>query len=170
MKVLRACLAAAVLSACDDPGIERAYVSSTGVIMRPYTPIPPGTAPRGTTAFRAALTQPGPIDAAAALERGREQYRVFCTPCHGARGTGDGVVVQRGHPAPPSYHIERLQAAEPAYIVQVITEGRGAMWPYAERIPPEDRWAIAHYVKALQRGEGPAPAGDPPAPAAGARP
>lgn len=177
MRLIRACLAAAALGACDDTPAERAHVSSTGVIMRPYAPIPPGTAPRGTAAYRAALAPPGPTFTPAVLRRGRKQYQVFCTPCHGARGHGDGVVVRRGHPAPPSYHSERLRAAEAAYIVQVISEGRGAMWPYAERIPPEDRWAIAGYVKALQLserptsvGEGATPGASAPAPATGARP
>jgi len=74
----------------------------------------------------------------------------FCSPCHGARGAGDGVVVSRGFPPPPSYHQDRLRDAPPEHIVSVITNGTGTMYSYAERIPPEDRWAIAHYVKALQ--------------------
>jgi hypothetical protein len=64
-------------------------------------------------------------------------------------------VVSRGFTAPPSYHEDRLRALVPEQIVQVITQGKGRMFPYADRVPPDDRWAIAHYVKELQaRGAG----------------
>jgi mono/diheme cytochrome c family protein len=117
-------------------------------------------------AYAAAVAPPGPAFTVERLQRGREQFETFCTPCHGARGYGDGPVVSRsGFPKPPSHHEDRLRAAPPAYFVEVITNGRGAMWPYAERILPEDRWAIAGYIKALQLSErGTAGAGGSPQP------
>lgn len=84
------------------------------------------------------------------LERGRQRYNVFCTPCHGLAGDGNGVVVQRGFPAPPSLHQDRLRAAPVGYYFDVITNGFGRMYPYDYRIPEEDRWAIVAYIRALQ--------------------
>jgi mono/diheme cytochrome c family protein len=85
------------------------------------------------------------------LSRGRERFDIFCAPCHGAGGDGDGIVVQRGMPRPPSYHDPRLVAAPDAHFVDVITNGHGAMYSYADRVPPSDRWAIAAYIRAFQR-------------------
>lgn len=84
------------------------------------------------------------------LARGRERYDIYCAPCHSMAGDGDGLVVQRGFPAPPSYHNERLRRAADSHFYQVISEGYGAMYPYADRIAPEDRWAIVAYIRALQ--------------------
>jgi len=153
-----ALLAAVLLAACDSDGADPREVAATGVVMRPHIPIPEGAVPRGTLAFAEALAPPGPAVTPALVERGRERFETFCTPCHGERGLGDGPVVARGFPKPPSYHEERLRAAPPAYFVGVITEGKGAMWPYAERVPPLDRWAIAAYIKVLQQDGRPAAA------------
>ena len=87
---------------------------------------------------------------AALLARGRERYGIYCLPCHGAGGDGDGPVVGRGFPAPPSYHADRLRAAPDRHFFDVITGGYGVMLPYADRVAPADRWAIAAYVRALQ--------------------
>jgi mono/diheme cytochrome c family protein len=84
------------------------------------------------------------------LERGREQFEVFCTPCHSEVGDGDGMIVRRGFPAPPSYHIARLREAPDSHFYDVITNGYGVMYPYADRIAPQDRWAIVAYIRALQ--------------------
>jgi hypothetical protein len=86
----------------------------------------------------------------AVLERGRERYNVFCTPCHGWTGDGDGMIVQRGFQRPPSYHIDRLRQAPVGHYFSVITNGFGAMYPYGYRIRPRDRWAIIAYIRALQ--------------------
>src|SRR5579871_46637 len=86
----------------------------------------------------------------AVLERGRERYNVFCTPCHGWTGDGDGMIVQRGFQRPPSYHIDRLRQAPVGHYFSVITNGFGAMYPYGYRILPRDRWAIIAYIRALQ--------------------
>jgi mono/diheme cytochrome c family protein len=148
-------LPALMLAACDSGTEDSRAVSSTRAVMRPHVPVPPGAVPRGAAAQNAALAAPGPAVTPALISRGKERFLAFCSPCHGAAGLGDGVVVSRGFPRPPSYHEERLKAAPPDYIVGVITSGRGAMYPYAERVPPEDRWAIAHYIKTLQAGEAP---------------
>jgi mono/diheme cytochrome c family protein len=144
------CLVPAFLAGCDSGTEDARDVSSTRVVMRPHVPVPPGTVPRGAGAHAAALAAPGPASTPDLVRRGRERFLAFCSPCHGTSGTGDGIVVSRGFPRPPSYHEERLRAAPPELIVSVITNGVGRMYSYAERIPPEDRWAIAHYIKALQ--------------------
>ncbi|SHF54507.1 Cytochrome C oxidase, cbb3-type, subunit III [Modicisalibacter ilicicola DSM 19980] len=84
------------------------------------------------------------------LDRGQERYEIFCSPCHAASGYGNGMVVQRGFPAPPSLHSERLRDAPLRHFVDVITEGFGVMYSYRDRVPMEDRWAIAAYLRALQ--------------------
>jgi mono/diheme cytochrome c family protein len=84
------------------------------------------------------------------LERGRERFNIYCTPCHDASGTGRGMIVQRGFPAPPSYHIQRLREAPVGHFFDVITNGLGNMYPYASRVTPEDRWRIIAYIRALQ--------------------
>lgn len=142
------------LAACEEVGTEDARdVSSTRVAHRPHAVLPPGTVPRGASAYAESLAPPGPPVTPELLARGQERFAAFCTPCHGARGYGDGVVVSRGFPPPPSYHQDRLRQAPPEHFVSVITHGEGVMYPYAERIPPQDRWAIAHHIKHLQAEE-----------------
>jgi mono/diheme cytochrome c family protein len=144
-----------LLAACDTGTEERDAVASTRTVQRGYVPVPPGTVARGASAQASALAPPGPERTPALLARGEERFKVFCTPCHGVSGRGDGPVVSKGFTPPPSYLEERLQALSPEQIVQVITQGKGRMFPYADRVLPEDRWAIAHYVKELQaRGAG----------------
>ena len=87
------------------------------------------------------------------LERGRDRYDIFCAPCHGRVGDGDGMIVQRGMRRPPSIHIERLRKSPPGYFFDVITNGFGAMVDLSDRLSAEDRWAITAYVRALQRSQ-----------------
>lgn len=87
---------------------------------------------------------------AADMQRGRERYTAYCTPCHGQLGDGKGMVVQRGLRQAATYHQDRLRTAAPGYFYDVITNGFGAMQGYAEQVPPRDRWLIAAYVRALQ--------------------
>jgi mono/diheme cytochrome c family protein len=87
----------------------------------------------------------------ALVRRGRERFNIFCSECHGYGGDADGMVVQRGFPKPPSFHEARLVNAPDEHFVDVITHGYGAMYSYADRVPPADRWAIAAYIRALQR-------------------
>lgn len=84
------------------------------------------------------------------LERGQNRYKIFCTPCHGLQGDGNGMISMRGMKHPPSYHQDRLRQATNGYIYDVITNGFGAMYGYSAQIPPRDRWAIVAYVRALQ--------------------
>lgn len=90
-----------------------------------------------------------PIDLAL-LRRGQERYDIFCSPCHSVVGDGDGLVVRRGFPSPPSFHQTALRAAPDNHFYDVITHGYGAMYPYGSRVPPADRWAIVAYIRALQ--------------------
>ena len=84
------------------------------------------------------------------LERGRERFDIYCAVCHGRTGDGNGIIVQRGFPAPPSFHIARLREAPVGHFYDVVTRGYGVMYSYAARVEPEDRWAIAAYIRALQ--------------------
>ena len=95
-------------------------------------------------------TFPFPVTRAV-LERGRERFDIYCAPCHGRTGEGNGMVVQRGFPPPPSYHIDRLRSAPVGHFYDVITQGYGIMYSYAARVEPADRWAIAAYIRALQK-------------------
>lgn len=96
-----------------------------------------------------ARTQPYSVDQNL-LVRGQERYGIYCLPCHSPIGDGDGRVVRRGFPSPPSYHIARLRNAPDRHIYDVISQGYGAMAPYGDRIQPADRWAIVAFVRALQ--------------------
>jgi mono/diheme cytochrome c family protein len=86
----------------------------------------------------------------ALLARGRDRFQIYCIPCHGELGDGDGYIVRRGFPAPPSYHIQRLRQAPDSHFFDVMTHGYGLMYPYADRVSPADRWAIVAYIRALQ--------------------
>jgi mono/diheme cytochrome c family protein len=86
----------------------------------------------------------------ALLRRGRERFNIFCTPCHGLLGEGDGMIVRRGFRQPPTYHSDRLRGVPIGHFFDVMTNGFATMPDYAEQIPVRDRWAIAAYVRALQ--------------------
>jgi mono/diheme cytochrome c family protein len=105
---------------------------------------------------------PEPLMTRQVLVRGQERYDIFCAPCHGLAGYGDGMVVQRGFPAPPSFHTEPQLDLTAQRVVDVITHGTGQMLPMAERIPITDRWAIAAYLKALQLSQQEMAPGDEP--------
>lgn len=101
-------------------------------------------------------TAPGQTPAeklAAILTRGRQRYDIYCTPCHSMIGDGDGMIVQRGYQRPPTFHSDRLRNAPLGHFYDVISYGFGAMPDYAAQIHPEDRWAIAAYIRALQRSQ-----------------
>jgi len=85
-----------------------------------------------------------------ALDRGQERYNIYCAPCHGRSGYGNGMVVRRGFRAPPSFHIDRLRQAPVGHFYDVETNGFGAMPSYADKVAPDDRWAITAYIRALQ--------------------
>jgi mono/diheme cytochrome c family protein len=98
---------------------------------------------------QAAAEFPMPVTKAV-LDRGQERFNVYCSPCHGRTGEGNGMIVQRGFRQPPSYHDERLRNAPVGYFFDVMTNGFGAMQDYAAQVPVTDRWAIAAYIRALQ--------------------
>ena len=123
-------------------------------------PIPPYTVERGdareNAAFYTGLTNGAyvtqlPIQLTPALlTRGRERFDAVCAECHDRTGSGNGMVVQRGFPQPPSFHVDRLRDAPIGHFFDVVTKGYGVMYSYATRVEPEDRWAIAAYIRALQ--------------------
>jgi len=84
------------------------------------------------------------------MTRGQQRFNIYCTPCHGETGDGNGMIVQRGLKRPPSYHNERLRKAPIGYFFDVMTNGFGAMQDYSVQVSPADRWAIAAYIRALQ--------------------
>jgi mono/diheme cytochrome c family protein len=84
------------------------------------------------------------------LERGQERYNIFCSPCHGLVGDGQGIIIEYGLREPSSFHTPELREAAPGYYFDLITRGTRVMPSYASRIRPEDRWAIVAYIRALQ--------------------
>jgi len=106
----------------------------------------------GKVAGKDAEVFPIPITAPV-LARGRERFDIYCSPCHGRTGLGDGMVVRRGFRRPPSFHQDRLRDAPVGHFFDVITNGFGAMPDYAAQVRPEDRWAIIAYLRALQLSE-----------------
>jgi mono/diheme cytochrome c family protein len=141
--VLLAALVA--LGGCDDmshQARQKAYSPNVG----------PAAIPSGTVEFEDKPVQAPPVTLAL-LQRGQERFRIYCTPCHSELGDGGGMVVQRGFPPPPSYHIDRLRKVPAQHFYDVITNGHGAMYSFANRVQPADRWAIAAYIRALQRSQ-----------------
>jgi mono/diheme cytochrome c family protein len=113
------------------------------------TPVP-GTIARD--ALPDSAPQP-PVITAELVARGKSRFEIYCTPCHGRIGDGQGMVVQRGFPAPPSFHNDNLRAAPASHFYDVITNGHGVMYSYAARVAPADRWAIVAYIRALQTSQ-----------------
>ncbi len=96
------------------------------------------------------------------LARGQQRYNIYCSPCHGEAGDGNGMIVQRGYKRPPSYHIDRLRKAPLGYFFDVMTNGFGAMPDYSAQVPAKDRWAIVAYIRALQLSQHAGPSDVPP--------
>lgn len=92
------------------------------------------------------------------IERGHERFNIYCTPCHGRLGDGHGMIVSRGLLQPPNFHDERLRSAAVGHFFDVMTNGYGAMYSYASRVAPDDRWRIAAYIRALQVSQNSEPA------------
>jgi mono/diheme cytochrome c family protein len=164
--VLLVILASIALSACRqemanqpryDPYDESTFFSD----RLSARPLPIGTVPRnsmgrntvldsGITNGEPAAAFPFPVTMDV-LQRGRQRYNIYCVPCHGFVGFGDGMAARRGFRRPPtSFHIDRLRQAPPGHFFDVITNGFGAMPSYAFQIEARDRWAIVSYVRALQ--------------------
>jgi mono/diheme cytochrome c family protein len=96
------------------------------------------------------------------IDRGQTRFDIYCSECHGRTGDGNGMIPARGYRRPPTFHTEALRAAKAGHIFDVMTNGFGAMPPYATMIPPRDRWAIVAYIRALQLSQH-APLADVPA-------
>ncbi len=94
---------------------------------------------------------------AALIQRGHDRFAIYCAPCHGLTGHGDGMIVQRGFPTPTSYMDQRLLESPIGYFFDVMTNGFGRMYGYASRIPVDDRWAIAVYVRTVQLSQNATP-------------
>jgi mono/diheme cytochrome c family protein len=174
-RVWLACLLPLALAGCEramhdmyrQPRYDRGEASPLFADGKADRPPPAGSVPMaaGTPAFTSsgrkggeavaqwevayASTTPPPVTMAL-LQRGQERYSIYCLPCHSPLGDGDGPVVRRGFPRPPSYHEDRLRAAPDRHFFDVITHGYGVMHSYADRVPPADRWAIVAYIRALQ--------------------
>jgi mono/diheme cytochrome c family protein len=87
------------------------------------------------------------------LQRGRDRYQIYCAPCHSATGDGNGITKKYGMGATPTYHDPRLRTMPDGEIYNTITNGKNTMLPYADKLSPEDRWAVVAYVRALQRAQ-----------------
>jgi mono/diheme cytochrome c family protein len=96
------------------------------------------------------------------MQRGQQRFNIYCSPCHGETGDGNGMIVQRGLQRPPSYHAERLRKAPIGHFFDVMTNGYGRMLDYSQQVPPQDRWAIAAYIRALQLSQSATKADVPP--------
>ena len=147
----------------DQPKFKPYAKSDFFADRRASRPLVDGTIARGHLREDAVLytgkAAGKPVDvfpyavSAAGMARGQERFDIFCSPCHGRTGAGDGMIVQRGYRKPPTFHQDRLRQAAPGYTFDVITNGFGAMPDYAQQIPVRDRWAIVAYIKALQRSQ-----------------
>lgn len=89
----------------------------------------------------------------ALLERGRDRYQIYCAVCHGASGDGNGITKRYGMGATPTYHDDRIRNMPEGELYHVITQGRNTMLPYADKLSPDERWAVVAYVRALQRAQ-----------------
>ncbi len=133
-------------------------------------PLPPGTVPHGRTAaadpafLRAddahyagknadgSFVRRFPVAVnPALLQRGADRFAIYCQPCHGALGDGQGITKAYGMVATPSYHDDRIRAMAEGEIFNTITNGKNTMMSYADKLTPADRWAVIAYVRALQR-------------------
>lgn len=147
--------AAFITASCDESQDEQLRYNTLAASVQPWPsisaaiPPPQGVVAQGDLEAAAAATTPPPATPQL-LQRGRERFRIFCSPCHGFDGAADGIIVARGFPRPPSFHSPGLRAAPAQLFFDTITNGYGAMYSYADRVAPSDRWAIIAYIRALQ--------------------
>jgi len=159
----------------DQPKIEAYRASDFWGDGRGMRPIPEGTVARGflqdDDLLYTGKLNGQPVDefpfqvTKAVLDRGHDRFNIYCSPCHGRTGLGNGMIVQRGLKPPPSFHEERVRKLAVGYYFDVMTNGFGVMLDYRAQVAPEDRWAIAAYIRALQYSQHASPAdvpgGDP---------
>ncbi len=160
-----ACVALAGAAACrqdmhDGPRYKPLQESETYADKRSSRLIIEGTVARGflkdDDVFYTGVQAGAPVEkipmplTEAVVARGRERYNIYCSPCHGVAGDGDGMIVKRGYKQPTSYHDPRLRNERAGYFFDVMTRGFGQMPDYAAQVSPKDRWAIVAYIRALQ--------------------
>jgi len=143
----------------EHPGLAQPTEADTpfGTVVRPLEPFRQTLAvvmlwsplPERWDRDEHATSNPYPLNLEL-LRRGQNRFNIYCAPCHSALGDGDGYIVRRGFPAPPSYHINRLREAPDRHFFDVMTQGYGIMYSYADRLTPADRWAIVGFIRALQ--------------------
>lgn len=172
-RTILAALAVAGLFGCrqdmhDQPKYQTLESSDFFADGRASRPPVPGTVPRGGLRLDPHLDT-GKVDGAfvrsfpfpvteEVMQRGRQRFEIFCTPCHSRLGDGRGMAVRRGIAAPPSFHIDRLRNIEEGYLFDVISNGFGRMYGYGAQINVRDRWAIVAYLRALQFSQNARPA------------
>lgn len=144
----------------DQPRYKPLRASRFFADSRSARPIPAGTVARDelndldvmhTGLANGVFTTQFPMPVTRQLMvRGQQRYNIYCTPCHGFLGDGNGMIAKRGFKWPADLHTDRLRNAPPGYLFQVVSNGYGAMPAYKSQIEPHDRWAILAYVRALQ--------------------
>lgn len=144
----------------DTPRYKPLQESDIYADKRSSRPIIAGTVARGflreDDVFYTGMQAGAPVEripmplTLAVVDRGRERYNIYCAPCHGIAGDGDGMIVKRGYKQPTSYHDARLRNERAGYFFDVMTRGFGQMPDYAAQVSPKDRWAIVAYIRALQ--------------------
>ena len=145
-------LAGMALSACDNLSVQpkdRAWRPTETMPAIARWPL----SPPAHTVARDDVRVPAPPLNLALLERGRQRFDIYCAPCHSPTGDGHGRIVERGFPAPPSFFEAKLLKASFQHFYDVITYGHGIMYSYASRVAPDDRWAIAAYIRVLQQSQ-----------------
>jgi mono/diheme cytochrome c family protein len=146
-----------VLAGCDESmdsqNRTKTYGSAAGLPSWPSwgeaVPLVEGTVAQGDLDRQQALAHP-PKVSRALLDRGRERYDIYCAPCHGLTGAGDGFIVERGFPTPKSFDDPQVMTASAADLRDIISHGKGTMYGFSDRVAPADRWAIVAYMRALQ--------------------
>lgn len=125
-----------------------------GAIARGWMPLHYAATPQDALRAGQELVSPVASDERV-LERGRKVWADFCQTCHGPAGLGDGPVVQRGYPAPPSLLAEKALKMKDGQMFHILTYGQNNMPPYAAQVSREDRWAVIAYVRSLQKTAAP---------------
>lgn len=157
MSKLAALLLLFALTACgesmDHQNRLKTYGSAAGIADWPgpgeALPLPQGVVSQDDAARQKALSAPPPVSTTF-LKVGQQRYGIYCAPCHGLAGDGDGFIVARGFPRPLPFTDPKLMGASASHLMDVIGKGSGTMYSFSDRVEPADRWAIIAYIRALQ--------------------
>lgn len=150
MKARLTLVALLMLAGCDDESMDTQNRLKTYAKGDARLPVE-GTVAQGALERERETLEPPPVDLAF-VERGQERYRIYCAPCHGLAGAGDGIVVARGFPKPKPFSDPAIMQASAKELVAAIGQGKGTMYSFSDRVEPRDRWAIVAYIRALQLG------------------